>query len=204
MGALLRRIAGMFRGAKPPPGRAPSGLTAWTAVEASELFTWFGVHEVGREALSGGGQRLHLKPGGYQESVDLWVDLDAHGGVMTARLELARDWIDAPDTAPFALDIAKSALPILAPRSAVVEEFAARLWQRLGQMRVLMRAGALDEPSAPAPPGIERAVAAYIGEHDRATVADQTVRLTIENREGAGRKLVALALSPPTAPEAPR
>src|SRR4051812_38209293 len=112
MANVLQWIAGLFRRPRP-------SLVAWRDVEASELFGWFGVHEEGREKLPDGLQRLHLKPGGYQESVDIWVDLVRDGGVRRARLALARAWVDAPPTAPFAIDLVKSALPVFAPRSAL-------------------------------------------------------------------------------------
>jgi len=168
--------------------RPRPALVAWAELERSELFGWFGVHEEGREKLPDGLQRFHLKPGGYQEAVDIWADLDREGGVRRARLALARGWVDAEQTAPFALDLAKSALPVFAPRSALVGQFAAWLQHEMRRMPVITGPGALQPPA--------EALAAYRGERARAELTDAATRLTIENTTEDGAPVLSLTLEP--------
>jgi hypothetical protein len=176
--------------------RPRPALVAWAELERSELFGWFGVHEEGREKLPDGLQRFHLKPGGYQEAVDIWADLDREGGVRRAHLALARAWVDTEQTAPFALDLAKSALPVFAPRSALVGQFAAWLQHEMRRMPVITGPGALQPPAEAPPTGVQEALAAYRGERARAELTDAATRLTIENTTEGGVPVLSLTLEP--------
>lgn len=180
-----------------PPAADDAALTAWSAVEGSELVTWFGVHEAGRRLTADGGALVRLKPGGYQESVDIFVELSGASLVRRARLVLARAWVDHPQTAPFALDLTKSALPILAPGSDTVQQFAERLMSEMGTMRVIMRSPG-PPPPAPVTPAIESLIAAYLGRQQRAEAGGI---LSIENTTADGPALVTITVSAgPAAP----
>ncbi|THA23364.1 hypothetical protein [Streptomyces sp. A1547] len=72
-------------------------------LSATEFFGFFNIHETERAETT-----VRLKTGGFQEHVDLTLELDARGRVSEATLLLRREWI--ADLNPFALDIAKSFL----------------------------------------------------------------------------------------------
>lgn len=164
-------------------------------IEGSELHSWFGLHEIGRRPSRDGRVAIHLKPGGYQESVDLWVEVDETGAIDQARLALVRAWVDDAATAPFALDLTKSVVQVLSPDSAVLQRVADHLWQRVGaSQRVIRRAGA--GPSLPPPAtGTEAILAVYAGERDRAHLADGGIAADIENEAGGAASRLVLTLS---------
>jgi hypothetical protein len=86
-------------------------------LKASEFFTFFNVHEVSRQKSGPGSVKtLQCKPGGFQEFIDISFDVDAGGGIVSARLLLDRSWIGtAEHVNPFANDITKSFIDALVP-----------------------------------------------------------------------------------------
>ncbi len=100
---------------------------AWREIEQSDVFTWFGMHEVGQERPRPGVVRRHLKPGGHQEARDLTLELAGERLAM-AELTLDRAWMDGGATAPFADDLAKSVLLVLAPGRTVIGDVAERIF----------------------------------------------------------------------------
>ncbi|HYU19000.1 MAG TPA: hypothetical protein VEQ11_09910 [Chloroflexota bacterium] len=89
---------------------------SWDGFQRSQLFSWVHVHEVGRTSFGDGRVAVGLKPGAFEEQIDLQVDLDAAGAIRTASLWLDRSWLGGPGRgSPFASDIAKSFLAVVAP-----------------------------------------------------------------------------------------
>jgi hypothetical protein len=151
----------------------------------SELGSWFGMHEVGRGTVSGG-QEVRLKPGGHQDAIDLVLRLDAGGRIESATLLLDRDWIAAPATAPFAADLLKSALPILAPGDGAVAELVQRIERRMAAPNVIMHAGAMPAPLPPPTATVAAALAVYDGTQASARLDDDGATLLLENVSAAG------------------
>ncbi len=169
----------------------------------SELGSWFGLHEVGRETVSGG-QEVRLKPGGHQHAIDIVLRLNAAERIESATLLLDRDWIAAPATAPFAADLLKSALPILAPGDAAVAELAQRLAQRMAAPNVLMHAGAATAPLPPPAGSIAAALAVYDGAHTGVRLDGEATTLALENVGEAGVNRLRLTLTRREPPESHR
>src|SRR5512136_2436778 len=87
------------------------------ALEKSDFFSFFNVHEMKRRGgASKGVQVVECKPGGFQESINISFDVDSSGGVIGARLLLDRSWIGGGEHVnPFANDITKSFIDALVP-----------------------------------------------------------------------------------------
>ncbi len=166
------------------------------ALLRSELGAWFGVHEVGRETIAGG-HELRLKPGGHAQFIDIIVRVDAEEQIQSASLLLDRAWIDAPATAPFAADLLKSALPILAPNDERVRDLAQRIARFMHGENVLVHANAMPAPLPPPVPPIAAALAAYRGEQQRAQFASAAVLVRLENVAASGTNRLQITLAPP-------
>ncbi|MBD3407584.1 MAG: hypothetical protein GF411_15815 [Candidatus Lokiarchaeota archaeon] len=75
----------------------------------TDLFTFFNLSEINRAKTEDEVVRISLKPGGYQEHIDIEIKVDKDGSILRADLFLDRDWIgDWKSVNPFGKDIAKS------------------------------------------------------------------------------------------------
>lgn len=163
-------------------------------VLGSELGSWFGVHEVGREDVAGG-QEVRLKPGGYQDAIDLVLRTDAAERIESATLSLDRAWIDAPATAPFAADLLKSALPVLAPNDESVAELAQRFARRMAAPNVLMHASAVPTPLPPPTPPVAAALEVYDRQRESARLGGDSVALSLQNIAVGGVSRLRITLT---------
>ncbi|MBN2230962.1 MAG: hypothetical protein JW779_15360 [Candidatus Thorarchaeota archaeon] len=78
-------------------------------LKETELFSFFHFTETGRRYGLGGLTEIHLKPGGFQEFIDITLKVDRSDGVHEGVLYLDRDWIGSAMTVnPFGKDLAKS------------------------------------------------------------------------------------------------
>jgi hypothetical protein len=167
----------------------------WHDVEQSDLFTWFGAYETGRVSLSDGDIALRLKPGGYQEFIDLEIVVDGLQRLKRATLALDRAWIADEQAAPFAIDITKSFVLALATKDSAAGQLAEHLTQLLAMNpRVLRRASALEQPKTPLGPDLQAALDTYAGHRGEArlTGAHERIRLTNGPADGKPRLQVIL------------
>ncbi|PNX52839.1 MAG: hypothetical protein BV458_07500 [Thermoplasmata archaeon M9B2D] len=84
-------------------------LMEYSRLKETELFSFFHFTEIGRRPQSSGMMEIYLKPGGFQEFIDVAMKVDRSEGVHEGILVLDRDWIGGPMTVnPFGKDLAKS------------------------------------------------------------------------------------------------
>jgi hypothetical protein len=91
-------------------------LMEYSKLKETELFSFFHFTETGRKPQSMGMMEIHLKPGGFQEFIDVAMKVDRAEGVHEGILLLDRDWIGGPMTVnPFGKDLAKSFVEAIIP-----------------------------------------------------------------------------------------
>ncbi len=171
-----------------------SDAPAWREIVQSDLFTWFSMHEVGQERPRPGIVRRRLKPGGHEQAIDLVLELAGHR-LLTAELALDRAWMDGAFTAPFADDLVKSVLLVLAPGRPAIGDAAQRIFHlgRGSQPRILL-AVAPRSPDAPPAPAVQGVIDAYLGQRPAAELADGAATLTLAAVEEQGRPRLRLTL----------
>ncbi|MEU9287679.1 hypothetical protein AB0D57_23965 [Streptomyces sp. NPDC048275] len=168
------------------PTRVP-----YADLQNSDFFSFFHVHETaGGRTTEADGTKVRLKTGGFQEHVDLTLDLDSRGRVSHAALWLRREWM--ADLNPFATDIAKSFLA-----GFVTEQSRERVAPIVD---LLWNLGRLDRATADRvlhDDAQEYAVVrAYLGVDDEAFAALASETLRAENVDREGAAWFKLAITP--------
>jgi len=91
-----------------------SQLISYSKLRLSEFFTFFNLNEIDSERSSP--NIKILKPGGFQEYINIEFHLNERGDVVMAILLLDRQWIGNVETInPFGKDIAKSFIDAVVP-----------------------------------------------------------------------------------------
>jgi hypothetical protein len=92
-------------------------------LQQSEFFIFFNIKELRRENLDRGYLRLWLKTGGFQQFIDLILELDQQMDILKASVHLDRSWIINKQMGinPFGLDVAKSFIAAFVPSADLVE-----------------------------------------------------------------------------------
>lgn len=163
----------------------------WETLSQSGFFSWFHVEEIGRERVPRGAQVM-CKPGAYQEYIDLAFVLDGHANLVQAELALDRTWLDDRRTAPFAGDIAKSFVFLLAGDKGTLIALAQQMEEVLFTIPgVIYRA----REALPAPGEVRGAVdagiAVYLGHASETEVRAPGCVLVLANDRGSrGLRLV--------------
>jgi len=81
----------------------------YSKLKETDLFSFFHFTETGRRPQSSGMMEIYLKPGGFQEFIDVAMKVDRSDGVHEGVLLLDREWIGSHMTInPFGKDLAKS------------------------------------------------------------------------------------------------
>ncbi|MFN8633020.1 MAG: hypothetical protein U0893_04130 [Chloroflexota bacterium] len=192
-----------------PPNRFPAdddaargaGLLAWHEFERSDLVRWFGLHEVGRTALSNGWSAVHLKPGSHHEAVDIEVQIDPRQRIKRALLMMDRAWVDGGQTAKLADDLTQSFLLALAGRHPETSALASRIFSRNRGSQPIIRA---DDPPRPADtliPAVMIALGAYLGSSPRAELVGPHLAIVLANDWSASHAQLTLDIA--DAPGAP-
>ncbi|MFN8633044.1 MAG: hypothetical protein U0893_04255 [Chloroflexota bacterium] len=177
MNKLTRRAAAQGDGGQ------VDGLMAWSDLERSDFFQWFGVHETGRSATLGSGwQAIRLKPGGYQDAIDLIVYVDTRQRVQRATLRQNRAWVDGGQTAKLADDLTQSFLLALAGRHPETSALARRIFSLNRGSQQILRAGPPEAPPDPLSPSAQAALDEYLGSRNRAELVEPGLLLVIDNR----------------------
>lgn len=77
--------------------------------QQTEFYGFFGIHETGRSSTPDRRTQIDLKPGGFQESIDLQVETLSTDEVANASLQVDRSWLITPGgTNTLGVDIVKS------------------------------------------------------------------------------------------------
>ncbi|MFX1315019.1 MAG: hypothetical protein ACFE9T_04095 [Promethearchaeota archaeon] len=86
----------------------------YSKLTKSEFFTFFNLHEIDNQKTAP--TLKTLKPGGFQEYIDIEFHLNKKGEIITAILFLDREWIGNIEIInPFGKDIAKSFIDAVVP-----------------------------------------------------------------------------------------
>ncbi|HVG00858.1 MAG TPA: hypothetical protein VND68_13550 [Chloroflexia bacterium] len=98
----------------------------YSELSTSEFFSFFGLHETKPREKRDDRTLIALKTGGFQESIDIVIQIDAQGFVRHGTLRLARAWINEYRLNPFALDVTKSFVAALIPTSIDLSSLGVR------------------------------------------------------------------------------
>jgi hypothetical protein len=168
----------------------------WAEIERSQLFTWFHCGETGRERSPDGGTVVRLKPGGFQEFIDIELDLDAAWRLRRAALTLDRAWAGGAQSRAFADDLAKSFLLVLSPEGSIGRELGTQIDSLLGANPAVIRHvnSPLNQPPPDTGEGLQAALDAYTGARPEAEVSDGAAHVRVQNGDFDGRQRVRLEL----------
>ncbi|MBD3191839.1 MAG: hypothetical protein GF308_14425 [Candidatus Heimdallarchaeota archaeon] len=106
----------------------------YSAIQQSEFFDFFNCHEINSITLSSSLVVKKVKPGGFQEYIDLEFHLKGDE-IEKAQLILDRSWIgDQKHVNPFAKDITKSFIATIVPSNEkhLVESLVEHLFRLKG------------------------------------------------------------------------
>lgn len=93
----------------------------YSELQDQEFFTFFNLVESTDEETEKKNLIKNLKPGGFQEYIDIQIKLDSEDEILQAIISLDRSWVGNADSLnPFAKDFVKSFVKALTP----VEEIA--------------------------------------------------------------------------------
>jgi hypothetical protein len=163
--------------------------------QQSEFASFFNVQEVERFQEPNGCMRLHLKTGGFQESIDIELKLDASLRLRQASLELARAWIGNEDSLnPFAKDICKSFIHDLADVSnKKIQDLVEGIWDLHGKKDEVIY---LKPPTPPVTRSAETqsAIRVFCGILPVLELNLPKFNLTMENIEISGKTLLRVIL----------
>jgi hypothetical protein len=190
---------------QPAPQTAPS-LLAYADLQKTDFFKFFNVHEVASEAQPSGGTLLKLKTGGFQESVDLELMLDASRNITVARLYLTRGWVgNGQHVNPFATDIASSFLTAFsAPEDLKqVRYFADGLRELHGTGDQVIHLNPVSEPASLTPPDVALFLDTFKGASTDFTAEMSRARLDASNSTGTELQRLLLLVTATPSPNVP-
>jgi hypothetical protein len=163
----------------------------------TELFTFFNFTESGRRPLTDGMQEVHLKPGGFQEFIDVKMKIDRSQKVKEGALFLDRDWIGSPMTvSPFGKDLAKSFIAAVTPPSdrKKADNMVNTIWNIQGASdREIAIKPQSPKDLVPEPP-IEGLVQVYLGIEDSFEMKLDESRIKVENITEVGRMRLKITI----------
>jgi len=143
----------------------------YSALQESQLWSFFGVRETKRHEIANGQTIALLEPGGFKKENRLQMRLDKAGRVRGAVLLQARPWMMSQSGMnPFALDLAKGFIKELTPEPDDTSDLVSGLWalksmEELNELNVM--------PSSE----IGAFLQAYMGAHPEAWLLKDFVKL---------------------------
>lgn len=172
-------------------------LMSYEELKETDLFSFFSFTESGRRPMPDGMQEIHLKPGGFQEFIDVKMRIDRSQKVHEGVLYLDRDWIGSPMTvSPFGKDLAKSFIAAVTPSSdrKKADNIVNTIWNIQGSSdRVISIQPQSSKDLVPEPP-IEKLEQVYFGVEDKFEMKLQKSRIIVENITDVGRKRLKISI----------
>ncbi len=165
----------------------------------SELFTFFRLTEQSRSRPSDAGiVTISLKPGGFQEFIDIQVLIDRTGLVREASLLMDRKWIgDMVNVNPFAKDITKTFLSVFIPTED--EDFVKDIIHTISNLKGTDdKVYYLTQPSEEEEsydPQVLKAQRVYLGEEQRFEMVMPSSELVIENYGSDAKERLRLTIN---------
>jgi hypothetical protein len=170
---------------------------SYDELRKTDLFSFFNFTESGRKPMSGGMQEIHLKPGGFQEFIDVKMTVDRWQKVHEGVLYLDRDWIGGPMTiSPFGKDLAKSFIAAITPQTdkEKADNIISTIWNLQGVNDRMIEI----HPEAPTDlaeePPIEKLEQVYLGIEDKFEMNMEESCIKIENVIDVGRKRLKISI----------
>ena len=147
--------------------------------------------------MTDGMQEIHLKPGGFQEFIDVIMKIDRFQKVHQGVLYLDREWIGSPMTvSPFGKDLAKSFIAAVTPptdRKKAVN-VANTIWsvQGISDREIAIQPQSPKDliPELP----IEELVHVFLGIEDKFEIKLEKSCITVENVTDVGRKRLRISI----------
>jgi hypothetical protein len=172
-------------------------LMSYEELRKTDLFSFFNFTETGRKPMSGGMQEIHLKPGGFQEFIDVRMMIDRFQKVHEGALYLDRDWIGSPMTvSPFGKDLAKSFIGAITPPTdrKKADNIINTIWNVEGLSdRTIAIQPSSSKDLVPEPP-IDELVQVYLGIEDKFEMILKESCIKVENVTDVGRKRLKISI----------
>jgi hypothetical protein len=168
-------------------------------LKRTELFTFFRLSEITRSRPSNEGiVRVILKPGGFQEFIDIEVRIDQSSLVRGASLIMDRKWVgEMTNVNPFAKDITKTFISVLIPPedTQIVRDVVNAIWNLRGTKdKVYYLTQPPDEEESD-DPEIVKAQRVYLGEEAKFEMIMPSSELIIENSRIGAKELLLLTVN---------
>ena len=164
-------------------------------LKESELFSFFQFTEMGRRPQSRGFTEIYLKPGGFQEFIDVSMKVDQEEGVHEGILLLDRDWIGGPMTVnPFGKDLAKSFVEAVTHPEDKEKACSVitTIWSLSGSKE---RDSYLDSKTDASEDQIEKLTNVYLGIEKYYSLELEKCNIVIENVEDVGRPRLRIMIT---------
>jgi hypothetical protein len=170
---------------------------SYEELRKTDLFSFFSFTESWRKPMADGMQEIHLKPGGFQEFIDVKMKIDRSQRVHQGVLYLDRDWIGGPMTiSPFGKDLAKSFIDAITPSSdrMKADNIVSTIWniQGLNDKSIAVQPHGPKDlvPEAP----IEELEQVYLGVLDCFEMKLEKSLIKVENITDVGRKRLKISI----------
>jgi hypothetical protein len=163
----------------------------------TDLFEFFHFSESGRKRVSGDMQEIHLKPGGFQEFIDITMMIDRSQTVHEGVLFLDRDWIGGPMTiSPFGKDLAKSFIAAVTPEADKerAERVISTIWNIQGSSDRVISIQPQSPKDLVAEPPIEELENVYLGIEKKFEMTLKESCIKIENVVDVGRDRLRISV----------
>jgi hypothetical protein len=171
----------------------------YSGLRRSELFTFFRLSEHSRTGPSETGiVKVFLKPGGFQESIDVQVLVDNIGLVREASLLMDRRWVgDMANVNPFAKDISKTFISVFIPAedADLVKDIIHAIWNLKGTNDKVYYVSPSSEEEEFYDYQVLKAQRAYLGEERKFEMVMPSSELVIENYHADGKDRLRLTIS---------
>lgn len=173
-----------------------SSLIDYIGLTKTDFFSFFNITETNRAKTEEGIVRISLKPGGFQEHIDIEIKVDEKGSILRADLFLDRDWIgDWKKINPFGKDIAKSFIECLYTKHerSQVRDLVSAIWRLKGvnDEVISFKKGEESEDSTK----MRRATDVYTGKEKLYTMMLSQSEIIIENLRQGGRERLRITIS---------
>jgi len=170
---------------------------SYDELRKTDLFEFFHFTETGRRPTMDGMQEVYLKPGGFQEFIDIKMKIDRAQKVHSGILYLDRDWIGSPMTvSPFGKDLAKSFIGAVTPPTdrAKADRVVNTIWNVRGSSDVEISIQPQSPKDLVPEPPIEELEQVYLGIEDKFEMKLERSRIRVENIMDIGRKRLMISI----------
>ncbi|MFW9807730.1 MAG: hypothetical protein ACFFFK_13475 [Candidatus Thorarchaeota archaeon] len=170
---------------------------SYDELRKTDLFSFFNFTETGRKPITSGMQEIYLKPGGFQEFIDVRMKVDRFQKVHSGVLYLDRDWIGSPMTvSPFGKDLAKSFIAAVTPSTdrKKADSIVNTIWnvQGTSDREIAIKPNSPKDLVTESP--IEKLQQVYLGLEDCFEMKLECSHIKVENVTDIGRKRLKISI----------